>query len=91
MKKVDLKILLQVAGIVLLVTSILALQGVMAGIGLGIAGMLIFGPNVEQIKGKTGGIVYVSGKTGPYTRARVKARNPNTTVHSRRTDRCTGV
>ena len=78
MKNWNFKILLQVAGILVLVTSILALQGVLAGIGLGIAGMLIFGPNVEQIKGKTAGIVYVNGKTGPYTRARINAKNPQT-------------
>src|ERR1035441_6786006 len=76
MKNVNLKILLPVAGIMLLVVSVIAFQDVIAGIGIGIASMLIFGPNVEQMKGKTAGIVYVSGKTGPYTRARVAGRNP---------------
>ena len=78
MRKVNFKILLPVGGILLLVVSVLALQGVMAGIGLGIAGLLTFGPNVEEIRGKTGGIVYAKGKSGYYTKARVKGRNPQT-------------
>ena len=42
--------------------------------------MLIFGPNVEDIRGKTGGIVYVRGKTGPYTKARTIGKNPQTSA-----------
>jgi len=72
------KILLPVAGLLLLAVSILAVHYLFAGIGIGLAGTLIFGPNVEVLRGKTGGIVYVNGKTGPYTRARVKPRNPKT-------------
>lgn len=78
MKKSVFKILLPVAGILLLIVSVLAFNHLLAGIGIGLAGMLIFGPNVEQLNGKTGGIVYVNGKTGPYTRARIKPRNPKT-------------
>jgi len=51
-----LKILLPVAGVVLLVVSVLVLQNVMAGIGLGIAGLLIFGPDVIEKRGKTAGL-----------------------------------
>ena len=76
------KILLPVAGILILVVSILAVHYLLAGIGIGLAGTLIFGPNVEAMRGKTGGIVYVNGKTGPYTRARVKPRNPKTDSQS---------
>jgi len=72
------KILLPAAGVLLMVVSVLVFQNLMAGIGIGLAGMLVFGPNVEQEKGKTGGIVYITGKTGPYTRARIKPKNPKT-------------
>src|ERR1039457_2303754 len=78
MKKWNLKILLPVAGYALLVMSVLALQDVMAGIGLGIAGLLIFGPDVTDKSGKTGGIIYSKNKSGPYTKGRVKSKNPQT-------------
>jgi hypothetical protein len=78
MKKSVFKILLPVAGIMLLILSVLALNYLLAGIGIGLAGAIILGPTVEQDEGKTGGVVFVRGKTGPYTRAKVKPRNPQT-------------
>src|ERR1035438_9216845 len=82
MKKWNLKILLPVAGYALLVMSLLALQDVMAGIGLGIAGLLIFGPDVTEKRGKTAGLVYSKNRSGHYTKAHVKPRNPNTNAQS---------
>ena len=76
MKNSNFKILLPVVGILLLVVSVLALQGVLAGIGLGIAGLLVFGPDVVEKKGKTAGLVYSKNRSGHYTKARVKPRNP---------------
>ena len=82
MKNWNLKILLPVVGMLLLVVSILALQDVMAGIGLGIAGLLIFGPDVTEKRGKTAGIIYSKNKSGHYTKGRVIPRNPNTNAQS---------
>jgi hypothetical protein len=72
----NLKILLQLVGVTLVVVSILAFNSVLAGIGIGIAGILIFGPDVEDKRGKTAGVVYSKNRSGPFTRERTKPRNP---------------
>ena len=85
MKKCNLKILLPVVGYTLLAVSVLALQNIMAGIGLGLAGLLIFGPNVEVIKGKTGGIIYGKNKSGLTLKHELRGR-----IHKQRHNRQTG-
>lgn len=77
-----MKILLPIAGILLLVVSILAAHYLFAGIGMGLASVLIFGPNVEDLDGKVGGIVYSKNKSGSYIKAHVKPRNPNSNAQS---------
>ena len=59
-----------------MVTSVLALQDVKAGIGIGIASLVLFGAGVEEMRGKTGGTVFVTTKSGTYTKMRVKGANP---------------
>jgi hypothetical protein len=78
MVRINLKILLPLIGVSLVVVSILAFNSVLAGIGIGIAGMLIFGPDVTDKRGKTAGIVYSKNRSGPFTRERTKPRNPQT-------------
>jgi hypothetical protein len=78
MKKRNLKILLPVVGVGLVVVSVLVFNDLIAGIGIGIASALIFGPDVTDKRGKTAGIVYSRNRSGSYTKARIKPRNPQT-------------
>ena len=69
------KILLSIAGIMLLIVSVLAFQYVMAGMGISLAAGFI-SSLVEKGSGKLGKDVIVNGRNGPYLRLRVKPRNP---------------
>jgi hypothetical protein len=76
--KSNSKILLPLIGVSLVIVSILVFNNVLAGIGIGLAGALIFGPDVTEKRGKTAGIVYSKNRSGPFTRSRIKPKNPQT-------------
>ena len=64
-------------GVILLITTAIALPYILTGIGVSLAA-IITSSIVEKGSGKLGKDVIVGGKNGPYLRLRVKPSNPKT-------------